>query len=93
MSLQTDFERIKEFDDSVTDMLHRNSYSEEQSNKIIRLIHINNYLQILYSFGTDTLNLLMEYFLYVEEYNQCARIRDCVNNYNKDTGNQITLNV
>jgi len=90
-SLQEDFEKLKAFDDNIRNALNDKMLSEEEMNKIIHLVHINNYLQIIYSFEIEVLKALLEHFLEVENYDQCAFIRDSVKSHNKATGAQIKL--
>jgi hypothetical protein len=95
MSLQENFEEVKAFDEGIIEFLSShegNNLTESSINKILHFIHVNNYLQVLYSYGDEVLTQLLSYFLDVENYAQCARIRDSVNNHNKATGEQIKLN-
>lgn len=90
-NLQEDFESLQAFDNDIRNALNDSMLSEEEMNKIIHLVHINNYLQIIYSFEIEVLKILLEHFLEVENYVQCASIRDSVKFHNKATGAQIKL--
>lgn len=96
MSIQKNFEELKTFDDGVVEFLTEhpgNNLTESSINKIIHLIHVNNYLQVLYSYGDVVLSQLLYYFIKIENYPQCIRIRDAVNNHNKATGERISLDL
>lgn len=65
--------------------------AEGTVNKIIHYVNADNYLQILYTYKIDTIQILMAYFLEVEDYDTCAIIRDMIKNYNKSTGKNLKL--
>jgi hypothetical protein len=64
---------------------------EEQLDSIISFINRKNYLQILYTWGPELINGLLNHFVEVEDYNQCIMIRDTIAKHNKATGEQIKL--
>jgi hypothetical protein len=93
MNLQQEYEAQMEFNSSVKDFLkiHFNHLIDDQAERIISFINRKNYLQLLYTWGPELLQGLLDHFLREENYDQCILIRDTVNNHNKATGEQIKL--
>jgi len=95
-NLQKTYEQKMAFNEGVINYLKaskNNKYSESVFNNILSLIHRDNYLQVLYSYGPIMLSDLMNHFLEVENYEHCSKIRDTVYNHNKATGEQIKLDI
>lgn len=59
--------------------------------KIVHYIELDNYLQILYTYGIETIQALLGLFLEYEDYETCAIIRDTVYKHNKVTGKNYKL--
>lgn len=59
--------------------------------QILDLFEKDNFLQILYSYKINTLWTMHKYFVYLEEYELCQRIKDTVENQNKVAGKNYKL--
>tara|TARA_R100000656_G_scaffold122664_1_gene98447 strand:+ start:351 stop:632 length:282 start_codon:yes stop_codon:yes gene_type:complete len=59
--------------------------------KIVHYVEADNYLQILYTYGIETIKALLGLFLEYEDYETCALIRDTVEKHNKATGKNYKL--
>jgi hypothetical protein len=61
--------------------------------RILLFISRDNYLQILYSYNIDTINLLLKFYVEREDYAKCIIIRDTVLNHNIATGSNLKIDV
>lgn len=59
--------------------------------RIIHYIEIENFLQILYSYGIEVLQFLLQVFLEDEDYETCHKITETVRLQNKATGSNYRL--
>jgi hypothetical protein len=59
--------------------------------RIIMHTERRNFLQILYTFRIDALQVLMKYFLEVENYELCQAIHSTVEMHKKATGENYNL--
>lgn len=92
MSTKT-FENKLELQDKLSLYLSVN-YSKSNSSRvehIIGLVNRSNYLQLLYSYGVELLNVLDSFFLSYEIYEENALINKTISDYNKSTGFNIKL--
>lgn len=58
---------------------------------LLRLVAKDNYLQIIYSYGAETLSKINQFFLENEIYEKNSIIGKTVYNYNKSTGFNVQL--
>lgn len=93
MTLQQNYENQMKFNESVHNFLkiNFNHLPEDQIERIISFINRKNYLQLLYTWGPELLQGLLDHFVTEDDYAQCILIRDTVKNHNKATGEQIKL--
>jgi hypothetical protein len=74
-------------------LIPRSVYGEVFLDKIILLTVEKEYSKILFKFGIDTIQLLMEYFLKQEDYHICREINDMVIKHNEQTDNDLSATI
>ena len=67
----------------------RSVYAGGPLDTIIKLTREKKYLKILFTYGIDTIQLLMEYFLKQEEYLVCKAIHNTIMDHNELTDNNL----
>lgn len=60
-------------------------------NRVIQYIEIENFLQILYSYGIEVLQFLLQIFREEEDYETCYKISETVRLHNRATGTNYKL--
>jgi len=66
-------------------------YSIRDSNNIVMMIDLGNYLQIIYDYGIKCIRLIVAYYEEESEYEKCAAIKLAIDNYNKSTGANLNI--
>lgn len=80
----------KELHEDLGEYLRTNlDRSKGSLDKILYYVDCDNYLQILYTYGIEAVQVLMRYFLEVEDYGTCGVIHETIKNYNKTTGKNL----
>jgi hypothetical protein len=71
----------------------RSVYGEIFLDKVILLTVEKKYSKILFKYGIDTIQLLMEYFVKQEAYHLCKEIHEMVMDHNKRTDNNLNSTI
>jgi hypothetical protein len=59
--------------------------------QILQLVEKDNFLQILYSYKIETIATMHDYFLEIENYRLCQRLKETIENQNKVAGKNYKL--
>lgn len=93
MTLQEKFEEYRNNNEKLLEYIRscELDISSDETSTILRLVNLENYLQIVYNYGESLIRCLMNYNISRENYKACAKIQETVKKHNQATGANIKL--